>query len=112
MKYKEIEDLIEGKTVELWAEYRHVDNGIGWYECHGYRGFDSQPDIEVTNITWEHAQFTAEENTIIDNYVDEHYEELDNYFYENFEGDDSGEPDPDDYRDEMLEREHDREFDR
>ena len=76
-----IEDLIEDKTIDLWAEWYETDNGIGWYECHGYKGFDSQPCNIIENIGWDESLYTAEENTIIDNYVNEFFEKLCDDFY-------------------------------
>ena len=91
----DLEDLIEDKTIELIAEWYETDNGIGHYECHGYKGFDSQPCNEIDDITWNHELYTADENTIIDNYVNEKFSDLCEKFYPIIDqANQDNEPDP------------------
>jgi len=41
-----------------YSSPREVDEGIGSYECHGYRGFDSQPAV-VSLCCGETLHYTA-----------------------------------------------------
>lgn len=101
--YLEADYLLDGKEVELWGEIIHGDDGIGWYECHGYKGYDSHPYIDIENIEWDVTIYTAEENTLIDNYVNEFFDKIKEAMLDVYEPDDVG-GDPDDYRDEMIEK--------
>jgi len=76
------DEIIEGKTINLYAEWEWTDTGIGHYECHGGIGFDTNVCTDVVNICWDIELYTIEENQLIDVYVNDNYEDLCNEFYE------------------------------
>ena len=61
---------IEEVELELLVETYY--NGIGSYECHGYRGFDKGYEVaDVTKVDWDRSLYTDEQNDIIDKELDE-----------------------------------------
>lgn len=74
-------------TVEAYV--RMVDNGIGPYECHGVRGWHHQWEPEITSeILYDKQPYTNEEQEIINQYIDDHEEQIINDLLENYDDDD------------------------
>ena len=86
---------INGKQIEVkfTGKCREVDNGIGRYECHGYVGFDSQPGLEVEEISWDKTLYSDDVNSIIDIYLNKNEDEIMNTMCEKYEPEDYPEPD-------------------
>ena len=83
--------------VEIWADLKMVDNGIGSYEFHGQKGRDTQIEAEVQQVFWNRKKYNAEQNEIIDNYLDDNQETIDEQLIEN-----SDPPNEPDYPEEDL----------
>lgn len=66
---------IEG-DIELQGNPKMVDQGIGPYECHGYKGYhqDFQPELE--EIEWDRSLNTDEQNLMILQYVHANFDKL------------------------------------
>lgn len=55
------------------------DEGIGSYEFWGSREYDSgSGELFVADLNWEKHKYSKEENEIIEKYVDENSEEIEN----------------------------------
>lgn len=91
----EIEINGEYIEVEFTGDCMEVDNGIGKYECHGYVGFDSQPGLEVEEISWDKTLYSDDENKIIEIYLDEHEDEIIETICEKYEPEEPDYPEPD-----------------
>lgn len=74
-------------TVDVEAYYTMENDGIGSYECWGFKGFDRGEDyVYVQNAKWDESLYTAEQNDAIRKYVDDSYSELETHIekYINF----------------------------
>lgn len=62
---------IEGieSEVEFYGTPEMVDNGIGPYECHGYKGHDVRMEPQIESVEWDKKDYTPEENSMIDKFV-------------------------------------------
>jgi len=69
--------------VEIWADLKMVDNGIGHYEFHGSKGFDSRIEPEVQQVFWNRKLYSKDQNDIIDNYLDDNQESIDEELIDN-----------------------------
>lgn len=65
---REIENVLH--EVCFVGTIEMIDDGIGPYEFWGFKGFDSQIVPEVQDIEWDKSIHTAEENDIIQKYLD------------------------------------------
>lgn len=79
------EEMLE---VELSADVKIVDNGIGPYEYWGYKGHHHQWEPEVENIEYNYKEYTQSEREAIDRYIDEHEEQIINEICEHIDIDD------------------------
>ena len=62
------------------------DDGIGYYEFWGQKGFDSNPYISCEDtIDWNKSLYTKEENEIIDNWLIDNYGLVDEKLCENYD---------------------------
>lgn len=77
--------------VEICGLIKMVDDGIGSYECHGYKGFDSRIEPEVQDVIYDVKKYTVEDNKIISKYLDENSEKLDEQLLDGFEPDEEPE---------------------
>lgn len=79
------DDFIE---VEVYADVEMVDNGIGPYECHGYRGRHRQLEPEVIGeIKYDRSLYSAEEQRVIDEYIEDREEHIIDELCEKYEDD-------------------------
>ena len=88
-------------TVTFTGTCRMNDEGIGSYEFHGSRGYDSRMVPECEDITWNEDYYSEEENAAIRAYLEENYNELVAEIEEKFEeegGDEPGGLDDFDYK--------------
>ena len=88
-------------TVTLTGNCNMVDQGIGSYEFHGSRGYDSRMVPECDDITWNEDYYSEEENAAIRAYVEKNYDDLVTEIEEKFEeggGDEPGGLDDFDYK--------------
>jgi hypothetical protein len=84
----------------VYGTYRMVDNGIGHYECHGYRGYDTQIEPEVDEILLVDENFTKEQKEVINAYIEDNFDALiDRVLDEDTAHAAEDGPDPDDARD-------------
>jgi hypothetical protein len=61
--------------VELFAhnyDFSLQNDGIGAYECHGFRGYDKGEDyIWLEDIHWNRDQYSEQQNVLIWDWVNE-----------------------------------------
>jgi len=61
--------------VEFFAhasEFYLENDGIGFYECHGFRGYDKgESYIQVNDIHWHEYKYSESQNEMIWNWVNE-----------------------------------------
>ena len=89
----EIEINGEQIEVKFTGKCREVDNGIGRYEFHGCIGFDSQPGLEVEEISWDKTLYSDNVNSSIDIYLNNNEDDIMNTMSEKYEPEDYPEPD-------------------
>ncbi len=78
MSYQSTSKTIEvnGMDVDMYCTFDMVDNGIGHYECHGYKGYDSQIEPDISEILYDKDKHTFEEQCEIDQYIDDNFDDL------------------------------------
>ncbi len=74
------EELTE---IEFTGLVEIVDNGIGSYECHGYKGRDVQLEPECENYEWDRKLYREEENLIIEKWEEENSSKIIDKLIEN-----------------------------
>ena len=96
--YREIEigneEYIE---VEFTGTVEEVDNGIGPYEYFGFKGFDSQPGLEVQEFEWDRSLYSDEVNEKIEKFSNEDEDGIMSEMCEKYEPYEPDYPEPEDY---------------
>ena len=68
---------IEDLNVDLVAELRVENNGIGGYEYAGCKGYDSGKDYLVLDgLMWDKFAHDTEQNYSIEKYIEEHWNDI------------------------------------
>lgn len=81
--YNESTDTCTIIEVDFFADIRRESSGIGSYEYWGCRGYDSGQDYyECDDIRWDRKRYTDEENRIIEEYLSENQEKIENELIE------------------------------
>jgi hypothetical protein len=77
---------IEVLEVEFEATPRWEDDGIGDYEYWGCKGNNSDPYVscEYHGITWDKTKYSDLENVMIEEWLINNFERLENRFCEEF----------------------------
>jgi hypothetical protein len=72
---KEFEEK-EVDHVDFYGNPEYSDHGIGSYEYWGAKCRDVDMQWDCEDVTWDESLYTAEENAIIENYIEEAVEKL------------------------------------
>jgi hypothetical protein len=64
--------------VDITIEASYGNLGIGSYEFWGIRGSDNRYGYEVDDISWDKTLFTEEQNDVIDEWIGNNTEKIDN----------------------------------
>lgn len=76
--------LIDILLVDFEGEILIIDEGIGYYECHGMYGRDVRPEPELQKITWSRGKYTDFENSRIERFLDDNYDEIEEAIMDEF----------------------------
>jgi len=95
-------EVLPGLEVEFMGQPSWQDKGIGRYECHGYKGNDVQiVAVMEDDIEWNKSLYDADQNAMLEAYVEAKYDdlarEMEENYAENYDGPDEPDYDPDDY---------------
>ena len=75
-----------GFDAEFEAHPQHEDDGIGSYEYWGAKCYDSRPYIscEQSGIEWDKSKYSADDNELIEKYLEDNYAYVEGEFIDQF----------------------------
>jgi hypothetical protein len=89
--YYEIEELLEDKVVEIYIDYKWTDDSF----THEFGTQYYPPYPEIRKVTYPEKDYTEEERELIDNWIDNHYELLQDKIEKEKDSSDDFEPSDD-----------------
>jgi len=61
-----------GQVVLTGSNFETQNDSIGYYECHGSRGYDEQEDYTICyDVDWDTTLYTEKQNKKIQEWIDE-----------------------------------------
>lgn len=87
--YKDADGLIDYLYAYFCANIYMTDDGIGYYEYAGIRGYDKGQQYATMDeeATWNREDFTPEQNMIIEQYYKENPDAVHDQLYKEYETD-------------------------
>ena len=60
-----------GQVVLTGSNFERQNDSIGYYECHGSRGYDEQEDYTICyDVDWDTTLYTEKQNKKIQEWID------------------------------------------